>query len=362
MKALFTRNLVVAFLIGMVHFLNAQQDTIQVVFHVLHQGGIENISDVQIIDAVRILNEDFNKRNADTVSVIPVFQNIIGNAGIEFQLATIDPQGNPTTGIDRIYTTFATPTNVDSFYLNQWDQSSYLNIWTAKVGAVPAPNPLSPASADSFPEKDGIIILPQYVGSIGTGLYALSRALTHQVGHFLNLMHPWGNTNDPGVTCGDDSVSDTPITKGFTYCAIDSNAAVCTPGIIENAQNFMEYSYCSRMFTQGQVNRMKDCLNSSVGHRNNLRSKHITGIRNLLTTTLSVIPNPITTSFTLQLSSTPSTQTYFNLYDALGRPVKQEEINTETTTLQRNNLPSGIYFWQLQQGNKVLQRGKVVME
>lgn len=73
-------------------------------------------------------------------------------------------------------------------------------------------------------------------------------------------------------------------------------------------------------------------------------------------------PNPSTTSFTIQLPSPPTSQTYFQLYDALGRAVKREEIVSETTTMPRNNLPSGIYFWQLQQGNKILDSGKVVME
>lgn len=77
---------------------------------------------------------------------------------------------------------------------------------------------------------------------------------------------------------------------------------------------------------------------------------------------ITISPNPSTTSFTIQLSTPPPTQTYFQLYDALGKEVKREEIISETTTMPRNNLPSGIYFWQLQQGNKILDRGKVVME
>jgi hypothetical protein len=77
---------------------------------------------------------------------------------------------------------------------------------------------------------------------------------------------------------------------------------------------------------------------------------------------VDILPNPSATFFTIQLSSPPTTQTYFNLYDALGRAVKREEIVSETTTMHRSNLPSGIYFWQLQQGNKILDRGKVVME
>jgi hypothetical protein len=77
---------------------------------------------------------------------------------------------------------------------------------------------------------------------------------------------------------------------------------------------------------------------------------------------LNISPNPSTTYFTLQLSSLPSTPTYFQLFDALGRQVKQEEIVSETTTIHRGSLPTGIYFWQLQQSNKIVERGKLVME
>ena len=77
---------------------------------------------------------------------------------------------------------------------------------------------------------------------------------------------------------------------------------------------------------------------------------------------IQIFPNPSTTSFNLQLSSPPTGETYFQLYDALGRQVKREEIISTTTTINRNNLPCGIYFWQLEQANKILERGKVVME
>jgi len=360
MKTVFTYGLIIL-LACSIHFVFAQQDTIPVVFHVLHHGGAENISDAQILDAVRILNEDFNKRNADTAQVTPVFQSIIGNAQITFELATIDPQGNPTTGIERIYTSYITAPVADSFYVNQWNPSAYLNIWSVKNGPVQPPHPLSPASADSFPERDGIVMLNSYIGSVGSGSSVIGRALTHQVGHFLNLMHTWGDTNDPGIACGDDSVSDTPPTRGSTTCNL--NLSYCNPPVVENVQNFMEYSYCSKMFTQGQVNRMKACLNDTVANRNNLRSLHVTGINNLVNNHLLLLmPNPCNSSFTIQLSSTPATQTYFHLFDALGQEVKREPVTGETTTVQRGSLPTGIYFWQLQATNKILDRGKVVME
>lgn len=77
---------------------------------------------------------------------------------------------------------------------------------------------------------------------------------------------------------------------------------------------------------------------------------------------LNVFPNPCNTIFTIQLTTPPGAETYFQLYDALGRQVKREELNSITTTIHRNNLPSGIYFWQLTERNKILERGKVVME
>jgi len=88
----------------------------------------------------------------------------------------------------------------------------------------------------------------------------------------------------------------------------------------------------------------------------------VSGILKANNSSLILFPNPSSTSFTIQLSSPPTTQTYFQLYDALSRPVKREEINAETTTLQRGSLPTGIYFWQLQQAGKILERGKLVME
>jgi PKD repeat protein len=87
--------------------------------------------------------------------------------------------------------------------------------------------------------------------------------LTHEVGHWLGLQHVWGSTNNPGVACGDDGVSDTPITKGYTGCSLN-NAQICTPGVTENVQNYMEYSYCDRMFTIGQKNLMRGVISTGA--------------------------------------------------------------------------------------------------
>jgi PKD repeat protein len=243
--------------------------TIPLVFHVLHKGGSENISDAQINDAVSILNRDFLKQNADTSNIVSSFVGLASNCNIEFRLATKDPDGNCTNGITRHYDTHTNWAVDFSYYQYTWPATKYLNVYVVKTmqagaaGYTYLPGTV-PGSADA------IVILSQYVGSIGTGNIFLSRALTHEVGHWLNLQHTWGSTNQPGVACGDDGVSDTPITKGHNSCNL--NSAFCTSGIVENVQNYMEYAYCSNMYTINQRTRMHNALNSSAGGRNNVWS------------------------------------------------------------------------------------------
>ncbi|MBL0309660.1 MAG: T9SS type A sorting domain-containing protein [Bacteroidetes bacterium] len=248
---------------------------IPVVFHILHQGGAENISNEQIMDQLRILNTDYNKRNADTSLVIPSMQQYIGNIGIEFRLANIDPKGNITNGIDRI-NTVQTFVGDDYSKLSSWPREKYLNVWTAKTmregAAGYAYYPGGVSSIYNTPSMDGIMILHNYVGSIGTSTPVRSRALTHEIGHYLNLKHTWGDTNSPRMSCGDDEVDDTPLTKGWDFCPYPQNAQECNPGVIENYQNYMDYSYCSNMFTEGQKDRMLAALSSTVSQRSNLYS------------------------------------------------------------------------------------------
>ena len=241
--------------------------TIPIVFHIIHNYGSENISDAQVRDAVRILNEDFRKLNPDTIDIISQFQGIAADSEIEFRLAQLDPQGNCTNGIDRVVS-LETYIGDDDSKLNYWPRDKYLNVWVVNtISSGAAGYAYLPGTAPGA-SKDGIIILSSYVGSIGTGSPTTARALTHEIGHFLNLRHVWGNTNQPGVACGDDQVSDTPMTKGWTSCNL--NGAVCTAGVVENVQNFMDYSYCYRMFTTGQRTRMRAALQSNTGQRSSL--------------------------------------------------------------------------------------------
>lgn len=268
---------------------------IPVVFHILHQCGPENISDAQVQDAIDILNRDFRKLNADTSMVIPSFQGIIADTEIEFRLAQIDNNGNCTNGIQRISTPLTYGAD-DASKLNYWPMSSYLNIWTCATMANAGTAGYSYYPGSAPPNKDGVIILHDYIGSIGTGSVGNSRALTHEVGHWLNLKHTWGSTNQPGVACGDDDVTDTPLTEGSNLnCNL--NLSTCNPPVIENVQNYMDYSYCSRMFTDGQGIRMNNALNvwprNSVWTQANLQATGTDGSTNICIPTANFCGNKV---------------------------------------------------------------------
>ena len=246
---------------------------IPVVFHVLHQNGAENISDEQIHDAVRVVNEDFRKQNMDTSNIVNQFKSIAADTKIEIRLAKRDPFGNCTNGIDRIYTTHTNEVATNSSKLNPWPREKYLNIWVVStISSGAAGYAYYPHSTISNPAIDGIVVLSHYVGSIGTSNTYRSRTLTHEIGHYLNLAHTWGSSNSPGSisNCNlDDGVFDTPLTRGHTSCNL---SAVTCDTSLDNVQNYMEYAYCSNMFTTGQAARMHAALSSNIAGRNNLYS------------------------------------------------------------------------------------------
>ncbi len=194
--------------------------TIPIVFHIIHEYGTENITDAQVYDQIDILNRDFNKLNADTNLVIPEYQDLIGDVKIQFKLPAYDYKGDCTNGIEHI-NSHETNNGDDFSKLNQWDRNMYLNVWVVNrmrdgvAGYAYYPSDIGFGNVHA----DGIIILNDYIGSIGTSSDYNSRALTHEIGHYLGLAHTWGSTNDPEVACGDDGVGDTPLTAGHDNCS-----------------------------------------------------------------------------------------------------------------------------------------------
>lgn len=247
------------------------QYVIPVVFHVVHNYGPENISKAQILDAVDIFNKSFQKLYGDSVLVASAFRPIIADCQIEFRLAQIDPNGNCTDGITRTVSslTYTAGDNVKG--LIDWPYNKYFNIWVVNnIASGAAGYAYYPGITGSI---DGVVIRHDYTGSIGTssGSNYAARSLVHEAGHWLNLPHTWGSTNNPGLpaNCSDDDfVQDTPNTIGVANFSCDTAQVTCNS--LDNVQNYMDYASCHYMFTEGQKARMHAALNSIIGQRNSL--------------------------------------------------------------------------------------------
>ena len=244
---------------------------IPVVFHVIHDNGEENISDAQILDAMEILNADFRKLNADTGQIVAGFVDMAADIDVEFKLAKRDPSGNCHSGINRVQDELTYEGNNQMKQLIHWPRDSYMNVYVAASAAGAAGYTNYPS--DWGANTDGIVLKHDYVGSIGTSNAYRSRTLTHECGHWLNLPHTWGSSNNPNEedNCDiDDGVEDTPLCLGSPVGFCDVERTTC--GNLDNVQNYMEYSYCSRMYTMGQRARMRAALNSSLADRDELWS------------------------------------------------------------------------------------------
>ena len=251
---------------------------IPVVFHVIHNYGSENISDAQLKDGLDIVNKTFRKQHPNNSSIVAAFQPIHADCDIEFRLATIDPNGNCTSGINRIASPLTSSGDHRVKNLIHWPPTQYLNVYVVANAASLAGHAIWPSDADTIPLWDGIVLSHSYVGTFGTSNLTQSVAFAHECGHYLNLQHIWGGNNVPGFyfyPCADvnkdcnidDLVTDTPPTIGWQSCNL--NGASCG-NVVDNVQNAMDYSYCNIMFTNGQKARMTACLNSPIAGRNNL--------------------------------------------------------------------------------------------
>lgn len=254
---------------------------IPVVFHVLHQYGNENISDAQILDALDILNKDFQKLNADTILVGAPFDTIIGKADFEFRLATIDPNGNPTSGIDRIPTPLTNRAD-DQSKIHSWNPQSYLNVWVVKTLGFTGEAAYTYNPLQSVPNActDGIVILNDYLGSIGTGSPMRSMFLTHEAGHYFGLFDTFDNDLLSPSPCDyTDGIYDTPRHLNG-YCNLAANT--CNDSLYPESfnywgfdapdmvQNFMSGTFCKSMFTKAQVELMRNVAESPLYGRDHL--------------------------------------------------------------------------------------------
>ncbi len=248
---------------------------IPVVFHVIHEGGPENISRAQLENQIDILNADFRRLNADTSATPAVFKPLSGDTEVEFKIATLDPNGNCTDGVVRVYsslTNSASPRDLVKG-LSYWPSNKYLNIWIVKSIAPSSGTVGIVAGYAQFPgigstTTDGVVFRHDFTGAIGTANASnAGRTATHEVGHWLGLYHIWG---DDGTACtGSDQVSDTPNQAGPNQTTCPSWPKIsCSNGPNgEMFTNYMDYTRgnCQNMFSVGQSNRMNAVLNGSFG-------------------------------------------------------------------------------------------------
>jgi hypothetical protein len=257
--------------------------TIPVVVHVLWNTSAQNISDAQILSQLAVLNEDFRKMNADASSIPSAFATLAADSEIEFCLATLDPNGNPTTGITRTQTSVAEfPYGPEIKFTAQggkdaWPRSQYLNIWIGNIEGTILGYAQFPGGSAS---TDGVVIDYLYFGTMGTATYPFNkgRTATHEVGHWLNLYHIWGD--DDGACSESDLVDDTPNQAGENYgCPAFPNVSCSNGPNGDMFMNYMDYvdDDCMKMFSTGQRNRMR-ALFGAGGFRESLLSSPACGV------------------------------------------------------------------------------------
>ena len=248
--------------------------TIPVVFHIVWRSGypVENISDAQVMSQLTVMNADFAKLNTDTSNVPALFAPMAADCEIRFCLAQRSPAATPTNGIVHYQssrtTAWGTNDGVKSAFA-PWDPTRYLNIWVCNIGSGILGYAQFPGGSMA---TDGVVIDYRYLGTNGTATapFHLGRTVTHEVGHWLNLRHIWGDS-----TCGSDLVGDTPIhTTSNSGCPLFPKINSCSgQSNTEMTMNFMDYSddECMYMFSSGQKARMR-ALFSSGGVRESLLS------------------------------------------------------------------------------------------
>ncbi len=328
--------------------------TIPVVFHVIHNGSAVgssyNISDAQILSQLAVLNEDYRRLNPDTSTTPVAFQPVAADCEIQFCMAQRDPNGNTTTGIDRINRTtagFTAPPYLDT-YINGtikpatiWNTSNYLNIWVVPdyyTGSINPNNQLlghatfpsgsgltGITSGTGTTTTDGVVIWYKCVGRVGTldPSYNKGRTATHEIGHWLGLRHIWGDG-----TCASDFCADTPTQQTANFSCPSYPHTTCSNGV--NGDQFMNYmDYCDddclNMFTLNQKTRMVTALNNApmrISQRNSIACTPVGLSENPVLQNVSLFPNPANNSLHVTLGNQMQTSDVnFRILNLLGAEI-----------------------------------------
>ena len=344
--------------------------SIPVVVHVLYNNAAQNISTAQIQSQIDILNDDFGLMNSDSLDDTHPFWEFAGDSEIEFCLASRDPNGNVTSGITRTFTdslSFIGEGNekfTSTGGIDNWDPTEYLNIWVCDLSGSGGTLGYAtfPSDLVATPDEDGVVISYTAFGDIGTATAPndLGRTGTHEVGHWLNLRHIWGD-----ATCGDDFVADTEIaeSENFNCPTFPHNASsTCGSGVDgEMYMNYMDYvdDYCMVMFTLDQGTRMQSALNgdraellTSLGCDSPLAINEVS-----LENTFSIYPNPSNGDFIINAQLTKNENISIGLYNLLGAKIQQfDNVSSYPFQMSLKDVPNGSYFITFNSSNNVVTK------
>jgi hypothetical protein len=344
--------------------------TIPVVVHVVYNSIAENISDAQIFSQIDILNQDFRLKNSNTLPKDHPYYQYTADTEIEFCLAIKDPYGNTTSGITRTKTKEVSFSDADDkvkYRLkggkDNWDPTKYLNLWVCNLTGDLLGYATFPSDLTNYKSSDGVVVRHQAFGNIGTAgtegftVNSIGRTATHEIGHWLNLNHIWGDAD-----CGDDLVDDTKPSKAENYdCpTFPFNANSCS-GTGANGEMFMNYmdyvnDDCMRMFTVGQGLRMHAALN---GDRISLLTSDGCGKASLNevldTNSFTIYPNPSEGSFEINAKLKNLEGLNLEVVNLLGEQlIKFSNIQNFPFQINLNDLPNGGYFIKMKDGTSII--------
>lgn len=233
---------------------------IPVVVNVLYRTSAENISLAQIQSQIDVLNRDFNATNTDFSKVPSLFSGVKANVGISFTLDAVYRKATTKTS----WGTNDAMKKSTQGGMNPTSPTTKLNLWVCTIGGGILGYAQFPGGSSA---TDGVVIDSKYFGTTGTATapFNLGRTATHEVGHWMNLRHIWGD-----ATCGSDSVSDTPSHNAANYgTPAYPHYSTCTGNPVEMTMNYMDYvdDKAMYMFTNGQKSRMLSIF-STGGARN----------------------------------------------------------------------------------------------
>ena len=342
--------------------------TIPVVVHVIHNGDAygtgENIRDEQVISQITVLNEDFRR-----LSGTPGFNNspVGADVEIEFCLAKRDPNGQSTNGIDRVQLTTAFYNSISSVEAIKpstiWDPNQYMNIWVVNLGANLLGYAQFPNNSAFQANTDGVVIGHQYFGSRskypqGTYFspYDRGRTATHEVGHFLGLIHIWGDNSNCNVNASDsfqDFCPDTPAAAQDNVTCVTVDSCPSDPGN-DMVQNYMDYTNdaCMNIFTQNQRTRMRTFLTTFNRRQQLLTSL---GCVEPLSTPafemlqgIKIYPNPTQNSMNIQVNNSDLLPESFVIYNTLGQRIVNRTVQSNMDlSVDTSSFTNGVYFIQI---------------